>query len=64
MDQEIVKKLDSLEAKVEDTRIRVAKIQRYLFWTMIVTVVVIVLPLVGLIFVIPQFISTYSNLGL
>ena len=64
MDQDLAKKLDALEAKAEETRMRVAKIQRYFFWTLVVTMVVVVLPLIGLAFVIPQFINTYTNLGI
>lgn len=60
MDQDIEKKLDAIFVSVEKTR-------KYFKWTMIITIVVIVLPLIGLVFAIPAFLSSYSglmNLGL
>jgi len=54
--QEIDKKLDSIYRSVEKTR-------KYFQWTMIVTLIVVVLPLVGLLFVIPSFLSLYSGGG-
>jgi len=51
---EIEKKLDAVYASVEKTR-------QYLFWTLIITIVVVVLPAVGLVFAIPSFISTYTT---
>lgn len=60
MDQDIEKKLDAIYVSVEKTR-------KYFKWTMIISIVVIVLPLIGLLFAIPAFLSSYSgltNLGL
>ena len=60
MEPDIEKKLDAIFVSVEKTR-------KYFKWTMIITIVVIVLPLVGLVFAIPAFLKTYSgltNLGL
>ena len=54
--QEIDKKLDAIYQSVEKTR-------KYFQWTMIITIVVVVLPLVGLLFVIPSFLSLYSGGG-
>lgn len=52
--QEIDKKLDAIYRSVEKTR-------KYFKWTMIITIVVVVLPLIGLLFVIPSFMSLYSG---
>ena len=52
--QEIDKKLDTIYRSVEKTR-------KYFQWTMIITIIVIVLPLVGLLFVIPLFLSLYGG---
>ena len=54
--QEIDKKLDTIYRSVEKTR-------KYFQWTMIITIIVIVLPLVGLLFVIPLFLSLLSGGG-
>ena len=50
------KKLDAIYRSVEKTR-------KYFLWTLIISVVVFILPLLGLIVVIPQFLSVYSGLG-
>ena len=63
MEQEILQKLDLLEKKLEEN-IKIARqMKRYFLWTLIISVAVIVLPLIGLLFVIPQLISSYTNIG-
>jgi len=68
MQPDINQKIEELEKKIDATYQSVEKIRKYMMWTAIVTIVVIVLPLIGLMFVIPSFISNYmdafSNLGL
>ncbi|MDI6778420.1 MAG: hypothetical protein QMD77_04505, partial [Patescibacteria group bacterium] len=65
MDLEIKEKLDSLEKKVEETRVLAGKTYKLFFWTMIATVVMFFLPLIALIFVIPYFVKTItSGLGI
>jgi hypothetical protein len=56
MEPDIEKKLDAIFVSVEKTR-------KYFKWTMIITIVVIVLPLIGLVFAIPAFLKTYSGLS-
>jgi uncharacterized BrkB/YihY/UPF0761 family membrane protein len=46
--------LDAIHRSVEQTR-------RYFMMTLIISVVVVVLPLIGLLFAIPQFLSVYST---
>jgi hypothetical protein len=48
------KKLDAIYVSVEKTR-------RYIFWTVVVTIALVVLPSIGLVFAIPQFVSTYND---
>ena len=62
MDQDVEKrfaeqgeKLDAIYRSVERTR-------KYFLWTLIVTVVMIVFPLVGLLIVIPQLLNQYNGL--
>ena len=63
MEQEISQKLDLLEKKLEEN-IKIARqMRKYFLWTLIISVVVIVLPLIGLLFVIPQLINSYTNIG-
>ena len=61
MDQEILKKLEAQEAKIDDIYRSVEKMRKYFLWTLIITAVVIILPLIGLVFVIPQFMSSYTS---
>lgn len=61
METEINKKLGALEVKVDAIYVSVEKTRKYFFWTMIVTVVVLVVPLIGMLFAIPAFMSNYSD---
>ncbi len=51
---ELSQKLDAVYASTEKTRL-------YFKWTLIVTVIAFVLPLLAAMFVIPSFISQYTN---
>lgn len=68
MEQEIVKKLIELEEKIDKVYVSVEKTRKYFFWTIIITVAVIVLPLIGLMFTLPSFLNSYvgsiNSLGL
>ena len=66
MDAEILKKFEEQDQKLEQIYQSVEKMKKYFLWTLIISVAVIILPLIGLIFVIPQFLNLYSgaNLGL
>ena len=62
-DTELRSKLDSLEKKIDAIYISAEKTRKYFLGTMIVTAVAFVLPLIGLLFAIPTFMSTYSAIG-
>lgn len=67
MENEILEKLESQRKKIEEMFISVEKTRKYFLWTLIISVAFIILPIVGLIFVIPQFLNTLnmaSGLGL
>lgn len=61
MENDISVRLTTLEKKVDAIYVSVEKTRKYLHWTMIITVALFVLPLIGLMFAIPSFISNYSN---
>ncbi len=61
MDQDIQQKLQEQEAKLDRIYVSVEKTRKYFLWTMIVTVAMIVLPLIGLVFAIPYFLNSLSN---
>lgn len=52
-----------LEKKVDAAFQSAEKTRKYILWTIIITVALFVLPLLALMFVIPSFISTYSQIG-
>lgn len=50
-----------LEDKIDNLQESVDKIRRIFFWTFVITIALLLLPLIGLIFVIPQFLSSYTD---
>lgn len=60
MDQEISKRFDALELKVGEVYRSVERMRKYFLWTLIITVAVIILPLVGLAFAIPAVLNMYN----
>ena len=60
MDQ-LEAKIDSLEKKINKLQGAIDALKRMFLWILIVSVILFVLPLIGLMFVIPQFISIYSG---
>lgn len=59
--EELAKQIAAQQEKIDKVYISVEKMRKYFMWTLIITVVLFVLPLIGLIFVIPQFLSTYTQ---
>ena len=62
MDQNIIQKLEEQELKINQIYESVEKTRKYFMWTMIITVALFVLPLIGLFFAIPSFLSQYQNI--
>ena len=58
---EVLKKIAVLEQKVDAVYKSAEKTRKYFMWTLILSVVFFVLPLIALIFVIPSFISSISG---
>ena len=54
-------KIQALEAKVDAIYISVEKTRKYFMWTMIITLALFILPLLGLVFAIPAFLSSYGT---
>jgi len=55
-------KNEELEKKIEKLQQSIDRLNKIFFWTLIITVVLFVLPLLGLLFAIPQFLSGLSGL--
>ncbi|MBU6490541.1 hypothetical protein KGQ25_00005 [Patescibacteria group bacterium] len=61
IDPELAAKLDEIGAKADKAYRAAETVRKYLFWTGVVSIALIVLPLLGLAFAIPQFIGSYTT---
>ncbi|MDO8623832.1 MAG: hypothetical protein Q7R54_00540 [bacterium] len=61
IDPELSQKLDEIGAKADAAYRAAEKVRKYLFWTGVITVALIVVPLIGLLFAIPAFLSSYTT---
>lgn len=59
MDEETTKKLDEQGVKIDAIYKSVEKTRKYFLFIIWVSVIAFVLPLIGMIFVIPAFINSY-----
>ncbi len=55
MEPDLAARFAALETKIDAIYVSVEKTRKYFKWTMIVTVVLFVVPLIGLVFAIPAF---------
>ncbi len=62
-DLELRQRLEALEKRVGEVYASAEKTRKYFLATIIVSVAVFVLPLIGLVFAIPAFLSSYSSLS-
>lgn len=63
IDPELAARLDALEAKVDAAYKAAEKVRKYMFWTGVVTIALVVLPAIGLVFAIPSFLNYYQQIG-
>ena len=61
MDQ-LESKITLLEQKMDSLQQSIDRLRKIFFWILIISVALFVLPLIGLFFVIPQFLSVYGNI--
>ena len=61
MEEQVLEKIREQDKKLGEIYASVEKMRKYFLWTLIVTIAVIILPLIGLIFVVPQFLSIYGG---
>ncbi len=61
MDQDILKKFEEQEVKLEKIWHSVEKTRKYFLWTIIITVVTFVLPLLVFAVLIPKILSVYTS---
>jgi hypothetical protein len=63
MEPELSQRIAVLEQKIDAVSSSVEKIRKYFLWTGIVTLALFILPLIGLAFAIPSFLTSYSQIG-
>lgn len=61
MEEQLNVEIKSLEGKIDKLQQSINKLKRIFFWIFIISIVLFVVPLIGLFFVIPQFLSVYST---
>ncbi|MFA6094813.1 MAG: hypothetical protein WC757_02900 [Candidatus Paceibacterota bacterium] len=61
MQPDILQKLEDQQKKIDAIFVSVEKTRKYFLWTMIITVALFVLPLIGLLFAIPSFLNIYTS---
>ena len=61
MQPDIQKQIEELNRKMDEIYVSVEKTRKYFLWTMVITLVVLVLPLLALMFVVPSFLSNYTD---
>ena len=61
MEKDTTQKITELETKIDKIYDSVEKTRKYFKWTMIITLALFILPLIGLVFAIPSFLSNYTG---
>jgi len=59
--QNLEVRLESYEKKIDDIYVSVKKMQSYFKWTFYITIALFVLPLIGLMVVIPTFLENITS---
>ena len=54
-------KVAELENKIDAIYVSVEKTRKYFFWTAVISLALFILPLIGLAFAIPSFLSSYTD---
>lgn len=62
MEPELTQHIVALEQKIDAMYKSVESLRKYFLWTGIITVALFVLPLIGLVFAIPQFLNYYGQI--
>ncbi len=60
-DTNIIQKLEEQQKKIDQILISVEKTRKYFAWTLYITIALFILPLIAMVFVLPSFLSIYTN---
>jgi len=63
VEEELKQRLTKQEELLEKIYLSTEKTRRYFLWTLIASLVIFVLPFVGLLFIIPQFLDIYDSIS-
>lgn len=63
MEQQNNSPQQALEQKIDNLQRSIDRLSKIFKWTLIITAILFVLPLIGLLFVIPQFMSGIAGYG-
>lgn len=63
MDQDLKNKLEEQSIKIDAIYKSVEKTRKYFLIIIWITVIAVVVPMIGLFFAIPSFLSTYSDIS-
>ncbi|HAV10943.1 MAG TPA: hypothetical protein DCX32_00125 [Candidatus Moranbacteria bacterium] len=61
MENEILQKIQEQDQKLADIYRSIEKMRKYFLWTLVITIVTVVLPLLALAFIIPWLLKTLSS---
>lgn len=59
--EELIKKIEEQQIKIDAMYESVEKLRQYFLWTLIITGVTIVLPIIAMMFILPSLIGTLSG---
>lgn len=62
MEDDLRQRLETLERKIDAVYASAEKTRKYFLAVLVISIVAFVLPLIGLMFAVPSFLSTYSSL--
>lgn len=62
MEEALAQKIAEIEEKLDAVFRSVEKMRKFFFWTLVITLVMVALPLIGLVFAIPAYLSVLSGL--
>ena len=60
MNEDILKRLDEQDKKLTAVLESSEKMRKYFLWTLIISVAVIILPMIGMVFVLPSFFDSLA----
>jgi hypothetical protein len=62
MDEELRNKIETMSGQMDAVHKSVERLRKFFMWTLIITAAMFILPLIGLLFLIPWYLNTISGL--